>query len=111
MEIEKAKEQFREMVAYIIDTDDPDAIEGYTETFLDIHKAHCLTLESKVDEYKKLYEQGCEIITSMEDNEKALREALFDAVTGLEWWMSEYPEGIGKEDAGRIEGFKNLLNQ
>lgn len=35
-----------------------------------------LMLESKVDEYKKLYEQGCEIITSMEGNEKALREKL-----------------------------------
>lgn len=35
-------------------------------------------------------------ISELHAKNKKLSSALEDAITGLEWWMSTYPEGVGK---------------
>ena len=48
-QLEKVKGQFREMVAYCMDTKDSEIIDNYTETFLEIYKQHSLKLEKERD--------------------------------------------------------------
>ena len=46
-ELEKVKKQFREMVAYVMDTKGDEVIANYTETFLEIYKNGVAKLESE----------------------------------------------------------------
>lgn len=59
-----------------------------------------------------------QMVDSMEDaaerfnkgNEIAsLKDALEEAITGLEWWMEEFPEGVSNSDLDRIDKWKRLL--
>lgn len=49
-ELKKIKDQFKEMVAYVIDTKNIEVIDNYTETFLQIHKDGIAKLERECDE-------------------------------------------------------------
>ena len=71
-ELEKVKKQFREMVAYCMDTKDSEVIYNYTETFLEIYKEGIAKLEKERDELKSENKKW------KEDNDVWMKTSLSD---------------------------------